>query len=251
MSYWRMASQAGIKFGQHVWVLIHVSLLFQSYKILRMKSLSFYYDLPMQVDASLKDMNTDYAQGLNLNLPPENSGSRDTEVCNSNVGPALVKPLINEQSTKEQTLNSRDVTTSIHTLSSFAAYPSILDHQGISLLAFPETPSPSSYPIIDLSEAALDEPTPMSPLPAPCEQAPSEEESENAVEQTLLKELDDMGFKQVDLNKEILRMNEYDLEKSIDDLCGVAEWDPVLEELQQMVNCLHKLWSPFYILLLG
>ncbi|MBA0559612.1 hypothetical protein Golob_016566 [Gossypium lobatum] len=215
VSYWRMASQAGIKFGQHVWVLIHV-------------------------DASLKDMNTDNAQGLNLNLPPENSGSRDTEVCNSNVGPALVKPLINEQSTKEQSLNNRDVTTPIHTLSSFAAYSPIIDHQDISLLAFPETPSPSSlssYPIIDLSEAALDEPVPMSPLPAPCEQAPSEEESENAVEQTLLKELEDMGFKQVDLNKEILRMNEYDLEKSIDDLCGVAEWDPVLEELQEMGFC--------------
>ncbi|KAH1080091.1 hypothetical protein J1N35_019852 [Gossypium stocksii] len=215
VSYWRMASQAGIKFGQHVWVLIHV-------------------------DASLKDMNTDNAQGLNLNFPPENSGSRDNEVCNSNVGPALVKPLINEQSTKEQSLNNRDVTTPIHTLSSFAAYPPIIDHQDISLLAFPETLSPSSLssnPIIDLSEAALDEPMPMSPLPAPCEQAPSEEESEYAVEQTLLKELEDMGFKQVDLNKEILRMNEYDLEKSIDDLCGVAAWDPVLEELQEMGFC--------------
>ena len=31
-------------------------------------------------------------------------------------------------------------------------------------------------------------------------------------------------------------MNEYDLEKSVDDLCGIAEWDPILEELQEMVN---------------
>ncbi|KAJ6882302.1 protein NBR1 [Populus alba x Populus x berolinensis] len=43
-----------------------------------------------------------------------------------------------------------------------------------------------------------------------------------------------MGFKQVDLNKEILRRNEYDLEQSVDDLCGFAEWDPILEELQEM-----------------
>ncbi|KAG6635095.1 hypothetical protein CIPAW_11G019800 [Carya illinoinensis] len=56
----------------------------------------------------------------------------------------------------------------------------------------------------------------------------------NAVEETLLKELEEMGFKQVDLNKEILRMNEYNLEKSVDDLCGVSEWDPILEELREM-----------------
>lgn len=29
-------------------------------------------------------------------------------------------------------------------------------------------------------------------------------------------------------------MNEYDLEQSVDDLCGVSEWDPILEELQEM-----------------
>lgn len=28
VSYWRMASESGIKFGQRVWVLIHVSLVF-------------------------------------------------------------------------------------------------------------------------------------------------------------------------------------------------------------------------------
>ncbi|KAJ0715777.1 putative Gnk2-like domain-containing protein [Helianthus annuus] len=43
----------------------------------------------------------------------------------------------------------------------------------------------------------------------------------------LVKELEEMGFKQLDLNTEVLRMNDYDLEKSIDDLCGVLEWDPI------------------------
>lgn len=28
VSYWRMASESGFKFGQRVWVLIHVSLVF-------------------------------------------------------------------------------------------------------------------------------------------------------------------------------------------------------------------------------
>lgn len=57
---------------------------------------------------------------------------------------------------------------------------------------------------------------------------------ENEVEETLLKELEAMGFEQVDLNKEVLRANEYDLERSVDDLCGVVGWDPILEELKEM-----------------
>ncbi|XWS51617.1 hypothetical protein CRYUN_Cryun12cG0192300 [Craigia yunnanensis] len=261
VSYWRMASQSGMKFGQRVWVLIHV-------------------------DTSLKDTISDNLQGLNLNLPPEISGPRDSEIvdmnvdfvselCNSNAGTGPVKPMVYEQSTKEQTVNNSDVPSPVPTsssvtypmidqgvvvpvfrpptLSSSAAYP-IID-QGVSAPAFPRTPSSSvSYPIIDLSEAAIAGPSELTapdicrqaPPPAICVQAPStaisvqapsEEDSENAVEQTLLKKLEDMGFKQVDLNKEILRMNEYDLEKSVEDLCGVAEWDPILEELQEMGFC--------------
>ncbi|XWS60063.1 hypothetical protein CRYUN_Cryun07bG0001900 [Craigia yunnanensis] len=248
VSYWRMASQSGIKFGQRVWVLIHV-------------------------DASLKDMTSDNLQGLNLNLPPESSGPRDSEnvdlfmeLCNSNAGTGPVKPMVDEQSAKEQTVNNSDVPTPVPTSSSMAypimdqgvvvpvfqpptssssaAYPTI--DQGVLVPAFPHTPSSSvSYPIIDLSEASPAGPSQVpppaicvqAPPPAICVQVPSQDESENAIEQTLLKELEDMGFKQVDLNKEILRKNEYDLEKSVEDLCGVAEWDPILEELQEMGFC--------------
>ncbi|KAK6261263.1 hypothetical protein QUC31_007079 [Theobroma cacao] len=321
VSYWRMASQTGMKFGQRVWVLIHV-------------------------DASIKESISDNFQGLNLNLPPESSGLRDseivdmnvdlvTELCNSNAGTEPLEPMVNDQPAKEHTVNnsllldsdvpmpvpkSSSVTYPIidqgvfvpvhrpHTLSSPAAYPNI--DQGVSSPAFPHIPSPSvSYPIIDLLEAApagpfqapppaicvqapsparpsqapapaicVQAPSPagpsqapapaicvqarspagssQAPAPAICVQAPSpaisvqapspaisvqaqsQEDIENeSVEQTLLKELEEMGFKQVDLNKEILRMNEYDLEKSVDDLCGVAEWDPILEELQEMGFC--------------
>jgi next-to-BRCA1 protein 1 len=55
-------------------------------------------------------------------------------------------------------------------------------------------------------------------------------------EEKLLQELEEMGFKQVDLNKEILRQNKYNLEQSVDDLCGVNEWDPLLAELNEMVR---------------
>ncbi|TYJ42201.1 hypothetical protein E1A91_A03G072400v1 [Gossypium mustelinum] len=243
VSYWRMASESGIKFGQRVWVLIHV-------------------------DASLKDSSCDNLQGFNLNLPPESSGQKDshiadmnadfvTELCSSGAGPVPVKHMVTEQSTKEQTVNNSDVPDPVPT-SSFVSYPIIdqgvvvpvsqppiqssseaypISDQGFSVPAVPQTPSSSvSYPIIDFSEAAPVGPSQV-PDPAISVQAPSQGESENVVEQSLLKELEDMGFKQVDLNKDILRRNEYDLEKSVDDLCGVAEWDPILEELQEMGFC--------------
>ncbi|GAB2213309.1 hypothetical protein Drorol1_Dr00021333 [Drosera rotundifolia] len=45
-----------------------------------------------------------------------------------------------------------------------------------------------------------------------------------------------MGFTEVSLNREILRINKYDMEPSMDDLCGYinANWDPLLEDLEEM-----------------
>ncbi|KAE8665912.1 Kinase superfamily protein [Hibiscus syriacus] len=211
VSYWRMASQAGVKFGQYIWVLI-------------------------LVDASPNDTSSDDFQGLNLNLPPQTTSPKDTEICNSNADTAPVKPLTNEQSTTEKTSNySSDVPTPISppTISSSVAYPFI--PKGFPVPTSPDTQSLSAYPIIDLSETATAGGAIASQEPSPL--TPSEDESENAIEQTLLKELEDMGFKEVNLNKEILRMNKYNLEKSIDDLCGASEWDPMQEELQEMGFC--------------
>lgn len=49
------------------------------------------------------------------------------------------------------------------------------------------------------------------------------------VEKILLQDLEEMGFEQVDLNKKLLRNNDYDLEGTLNDLCV---WDPILMELQ-------------------
>ncbi|KAH9292958.1 hypothetical protein KI387_041855, partial [Taxus chinensis] len=43
-----------------------------------------------------------------------------------------------------------------------------------------------------------------------------------------------MGFKHKRLNAEVLRKNNYDIQKTLDDLCVADEWDPILEELQEM-----------------
>ncbi|KAF3437527.1 hypothetical protein FNV43_RR20281 [Rhamnella rubrinervis] len=226
ISYWRMASPSGQKFGQRVWVLV-------------------------QVDASVNDMFSESFQGLNLNLPPKTSESSVPELIDVNVQPEVdvdflqpcssmstiepVKPTGNEQGTNEQELH-------------FPINDSLVVSHGVLPSPVAEASSPVSYPIVDYSEPALtvdfSEATPSAAAPYPTTalaQAPApaveaEETSANnaGVENILLKELAEMGFKQVDLNKEILRLNEYNLEQSLDDLCGVSEWDPILEELHEM-----------------
>jgi len=50
----------------------------------------------------------------------------------------------------------------------------------------------------------------------------------------ILGALESMGFKQRELNQELLKKNEYDVQRTVDDLVMAAEWDPMLEELEEM-----------------
>ncbi|CAJ1943770.1 unnamed protein product [Sphenostylis stenocarpa] len=216
ISYWRLATSSGNKFGQRVWVLI-------------------------QVDASLKDSFYDNSQGLNLNVPLDVSGSAGPLLIDINVRPTEddtflqpcipddpiepVKQMVDKEPRleleKEFPINEA---TFVGPVASAPAANSV-------------APSSVSYPIIDFSET-----TPAVAVPSNQQSSTVDVSSSagvgtsgiNSVEECLLKELEEMGFKQVDLNKEILRMNEYDLEQSLDELCSVSEWDPILLELQEM-----------------
>lgn len=216
ISYWRMTSPSGVKFGQRVWVLI-------------------------QVDASLKGSFCNDLQGLNLNLPPYCSGSKGPEILDVNqpVGGLLepthssslsrpVRPELVEQALKG--LNDQEL--------NFSVNDTLLVGHDASVPVSPKCTSSMSNPIIDLSETA----STGTSQAFPAMDATTSSEGlgfgvNDAVEKNLLKELQEMGFKHVDLNKEILRLNEYNLEQSLDDLCGVSEWDPILEELQEMGFC--------------
>ncbi|KAJ6814225.1 protein NBR1-like protein [Iris pallida] len=199
VSYWRMSSPSGQKFGQRVWVLIQVE-----------------YSRPNTPGSSAHPV-------LNLNLPPESDDRSGLGIIDMNVQPSdggfpeanitcptegVVKPVSVEQAAE---LVGGLLDSSNHGI-----------NQSSPAAVAPLT---TSYPLIDFPSAS-------SPLVAP-PFVPSADH-ENQVEQTLLKELEEMGFKQIDLNKEILRLNEYDLEQCVDDLCGFAEWDPLLAELQEM-----------------
>ncbi|RWR74282.1 protein NBR1 [Cinnamomum micranthum f. kanehirae] len=206
ISYWRMASPSGQKFGQRVWVLI-------------------------QVDTGLSSLSDSFRTGLNLNLPPESNGQKGKgKIVDINVKPVdcnpfipdashpkqataeLVKPLVDEPRIRREGFD-------------FQVDNGSMAGGGNGVPPASEVSVPVLYPIIDLSE-----PAPVVEMQAP----PPVVTNRDTVEQALLKELEEMGFKQTDLNKEVLRKNEYDMEQSVEDLCGFAEWDPILGELQEM-----------------
>ncbi|KAL9996333.1 putative PB1 domain, Zinc finger, ZZ-type, UBA-like superfamily, immunoglobulin-like protein [Helianthus debilis subsp. tardiflorus] len=241
VSYWRMASPSGQKFGQRVWVLI-------------------------QVDAAMKDLGE---TSINLNLPPV---TRNPEVVNQDLvmdnilsGNNIIKVTdsgntFGDFSPKDDEMNfpindsliidNGGVSSTMATLSAppaTASNPVYNPAQVASALAsLPAGPTFSSglYPTVGLDTMVdFSVPPPAvvsgapSSLPTVAAVKPSgsvSREVSEQQEQALVKELEEMGFKQLDLNTEVLRMNDYDLEKSIDDLCGVLEWDPMLDELQEM-----------------
>ncbi|CAL1405328.1 unnamed protein product [Linum trigynum] len=216
ISYWRMVSPAGTKFGQRIWVLINV-------------------------DASLNVASGASLQGLNLNLPPvsvdaSESPAATVDATSKPTGSALpsellVTDMFDQQANSEQEKN-------------FPVNDALFVGNRPSAPQVNSTSSYLPYPMIDLYDAAAGPSSsinnPSAPAAIGTNKPTAEQEGtkvEDAVEESLLKELEEMGFKQVDLNKEILRMNEYDLDRSLDDLCGVGEWDPILEELKEMGFC--------------
>ncbi|KAL2515258.1 ubiquitin-associated/TS-N domain-containing protein [Forsythia ovata] len=218
ISYWRMASPTGQKFGQRVWVLI-------------------------QVDASIKEPPRESVRDLNLNLPPPSNSLTGPEIINVDSEP-MVEDSHPEPDNSNDTMEvwepMVDVQPGNEHEKRFPINDSLLVGSGASYAVPSAPPSSFSYPIIDLSEVAPPFPSQAPPVPAVLlplanAHASSQPVSEkNEEEEKLLGALEAMGFKQVDLNKEILRENKYDLQLTVDDLCGVSEWDPILEELREM-----------------
>ncbi|XP_023758588.1 protein NBR1 homolog [Lactuca sativa] len=227
ISYWRMASPSGQKFGQRVWVLI-------------------------QVDSSMKDMGETQ---INLNLPPVKMNNPhvgpipEPEVINENTiltGNNLIK--VNDSTEDTPPANNQDMDFPINDtliITSNGMATTVAPPVGSPVFRSAEVENalaivskePPAYPTVDFSEVPpVITGATSSPVAVVDPSGSAQEGSEDHLlqEENLLVELEAMGFKQLDLNKEVLRMNNYDLEKSVDDLCGVSEWDPMLEELQEM-----------------
>eukprot|EP00897_Mesotaenium_endlicherianum_P009512 jgi/Mesen1/858/ME000114S10942 len=74
-------------------------------------------------------------------------------------------------------------------------------------------------------------PAPAAPAAAPAAPAPSQYEAEV---ESVLAQLEAMGFTDKDLNVDLLKEHGLNLQATIDDLVAAAEWDPMLEELEEM-----------------
>ncbi|KAJ4761977.1 hypothetical protein LUZ62_072352 [Rhynchospora pubera] len=187
VSYWRLASPSGQKFGQRVWVLFQVE----------------------QTDNSKKDDGST----INLNMPPRSCDFAGTETGKMTELEKTSEPVVKSTAINAETIVDETQSPIIEPETAPVNEPN------------PSVPPTVSYPLIDLS------PTP--PIANPGPSVPTLEVPVYN-EDVLLKELEEMGFKQIDLNKEVLRLNKYDLEQSVEDLCGFSEWDPLLEELKEM-----------------
>ncbi|PNX58878.1 zinc ion binding protein, partial [Trifolium pratense] len=259
-----MASLSGHKFGQRVWVLIQVddSLKDSFYD----SSQGLNLNVPLGVGSSegprVIDINvqpnedTVFHQSKNPNAPPEPVNQMVDEEQRQELGPVntggvtgIVEPdatIAFGFPTMETTFVRPAASSPANSVEpSSVSYPNI-DFSGTAP-AVPSNQQPStssvSYPIIDLSGTAPDVPSyqqasTVDALPSSLGMNESDfavgRNENDSVEEALLKELEEMGFKQFDLNKEVLRMNEYNLEQSIEELCSVSEWDPILEELHEM-----------------
>ncbi|KAG2652003.1 hypothetical protein PVAP13_1NG326900 [Panicum virgatum] len=248
IAYWRLASPSGQKFGQRVWVHIQVE------------------------DPSFANDNNRNA-AINLNLPPESNITNTSNLIDVNVEPAETTLSAHAKRTKEFHFYPIDVPepkksqpapvvtsmpaaapanptidVAMSSATTAAFVPSV--SMPAPELVVPAVPSPPvNVPIIPSAvpisapphapaSASVSGPASM-PVPPTVASATAPEpfDIDDHNEEKLLRELEEMGFRQIDLNKEILRQNNYNLEQSVDDLCGVNEWDPLLAELEEMVRC--------------
>lgn len=219
VSYWRMASPSGHKFGQRVWVLI-------------------------QVDASSEDSLSQNTHGFNLNFPPVSTGMMDSRTEYVSLQPeieGICTETSNLNKVTEPMEQVGDAPSSEAHEHNFPINDTLMRSANPNIVTV-EASSPITYPAIDISSV---EPIATSPAQTSDMIQPSSANGvgeNNEVEQVLLNDLEDMGFNQADLNKEILRRNDYNLEQSINELCGLFEgWDPMLQELQEMGFSDHRL----------
>jgi next-to-BRCA1 protein 1 len=249
ISYWRLTSPDLQTFGQRVWVLIQVEQPVQTSG--KNDTSAINLNLPA-------DCNPITSKLFMVDQPVQNSGNKQTAAMNLNLPAAegstttCTDSASDSDKADEEKINYSDVVhiirSSIHKGSKAVA--SVVPCAPPGVVAMPITPHTSSTGAVVMpADVPAPEAAPLS-VPAPVPAAapvnsrdtpvsvpasPSPDEVFSAMEEKLLRELAGMGFRQVDLNKEVLRENEYDLQKSVDDLCGFHEWDPLLVELKELV----------------
>lgn len=238
VSYWRLMAPSGQKFGQRVWVLIQVVPPKEDCLPDLMESLLTLKEVEdnnlSQGQTKQNIANLGVSSEVTSEKPRLGSSKMDLDPnelgCFSMAVDKGKRPTSPVEVSNACTQSQRDdVPTEVQGASSknFEVMPSALG-AGYSSSA-------RSDPVHDVSLEHIAVPASAPSLVGSETFFVSKEtEERNVVEQTLLHELEDMGFNQRTLNAELLRKHNYDLQKTLDDLCSAADWDPILDELQEM-----------------
>jgi next-to-BRCA1 protein 1 len=239
VSHWRLMSPTGQKFGHRVWVLIQVvpsdeqspqmldSLMSASTQEDELIEFTTAAPQPMEAEAAVDP----FPAAADLDILADSRDHAEAEKA-----PEFVQ--YPEISMDALTLDAVDVDPAKATQQE---ENTAVENSELGNFSMVNMPSVTEIPV----EQAEDN-TAVAPQVAfaVADEEPAEAEKyseikkaaeEDSLEMTLeIRALEAMGFKQRDLNQELLKKNDYDMRRTVDDLVMAAEWDPMLEELEEM-----------------
>ncbi|CAL5068451.1 unnamed protein product [Urochloa decumbens] len=227
ISYWRLALPSGLTFGQQIWVHIEVEQPIQT---------SGNKQTASTILSQLPEANSTRPFTFNMNNAPvevlsgwprstwpnrlasETMEPKESEPVPGDMpfAPAAVEPV---------QIPVTNVTASPAEAAAVPAPEAVLPPNPVQAPA--PAPAPVSAPAPAPSAAPVCAPV-VAVAPPPVLAAPLPEEAvDHLLEEKMMSELEVLGFMKADLNKQMLRQNNYDLEQSVVDLCGFNEWDPL------------------------
>jgi len=249
ISYWRLALPSGQRFGQRIWVHIKVEQPIQStggkqaaaMNLNQLPEANSRKLKPFTVDLETNSVSSEPFYGCH-GIPEANSTKLKPLTLDLETNSVSSEPLsrcpgsfLRTMKLKESKPAPCDV-SSVPTTVELVQIPAT-DVSAESLLAsipggvpaFEASPLPNPVPMLPVSSSApvvghVSMPAPAATI-APVPAAPLPEQIINHLEEKLMTELEGLGFMQADLNKQILRQNNYNLEQSVAHLCDYDEWD--------------------------
>ncbi|KAL6882559.1 hypothetical protein ACP4OV_011249 [Aristida adscensionis] len=252
ISYWKMALPSGQTFGQRAWV--HIQVEQPMHTSGNKQAAAINLNLPPDANSTKQpfvvDVNSNPTAPNDL-CPIRRSkeptfGCTSTEILahfHENIKAKESEPVPSDTSsasTAEPVLIPiTDADASSFEEDALDLMPAGVPAPVASILLNPASTSaavgaPMPAPAVNVPVLANAVSVPVAaPISVPNASLP-DDETINHMEEKQLRELEHMGFMQVDLNKEILRQNKYNLQQSILDLCGFNEWDPILGELSEL-----------------
>ncbi|KAG2572842.1 protein NBR1 homolog isoform X4 [Panicum virgatum] len=237
ISYWRLALPSGVKFGQQIWVHIQVEQPIQTSGDKQAAAMDlnqfpvakcarpFTFDVNSAPVETLRGWPRSYTRGPIQPLFgwPKSSCTLARETMK----PKESEPTPNDMSSAPAAVEPFQILIAKAPASSAEAAS---DSMPACVPAPEAIPLPNSMPTPDPVSASAPAPVSIHVSEAAPATVPSPEEIVNHLEEKMMSELEVLGFLQADLNKQVLRQNNYDLEQSVVDLCGFNEWHPLHEE---------------------